>query len=399
MIVWDVAEGSIRQVAVGHIRGMVDGLDVAPDGRTAYTGGGDRRTFAWDLEGDRGLVRQFAADRAFVPDDGDELPRGLALRPDGRTLAVGHSDGMVDLVDARTLRRRRSFRAMGGFVSALAFSRDGRLLAVAGQHGRLTLWDPRTLRAVGKLGAAQPAKRSPSRLTAPSWPPPKSAPTRGRTTRAAGSASGISAAVPPPDSTCRLPQRPCSPSVPTAGGLRWPPGGRSTEVRDVDAAGDSSPGCAAPQDHRAVAFSPDGRLIVTGDYDGTAQLWSTENWKPIGRPLTGHDGLRLLWLGFTRDSTTIAKAGQDGTIELMDVARPAGSDRVERPARQLPRAALEPDGQTTFAVSDQRAALRWNLSPDAWKRHACRIAGRELTPLEWADALPGEPYREICRAR
>ena len=62
-------------------------------------------------------------------------------------------------------------------------------------------------------------------------------------------------------------------------------------------------------------------------------------------------------------------------------------------------AALAPDGRTLFVVSDQRAALRWNLSPEAWKRQACRVAGRELTPLEWADALPGEPYREICRAR
>ena len=105
----------------------------------------------WDLAGDRSLVRPFAVARPFVPDDGDDLPRGLALSPDGRTLALGHSDGTVDLLDAETLRRRRSLRALRGFVGAIAYSPDGRLLAVAGQRGQVTLWDARTLRPAGEL--------------------------------------------------------------------------------------------------------------------------------------------------------------------------------------------------------------------------------------------------------
>ena len=35
---------------------------------------------------------------------------------------------------------------------------------------------------------------------------------------------------------------------------------------------------------RSVAFSPDGSLVATGDWAGRAQLWSTETWKPVGRP-------------------------------------------------------------------------------------------------------------------
>jgi WD40 repeat protein len=116
-----------------------------------YSAGHDERAFAWDLTGDRSLVRPFAVARPFVPDDGDTLPRGLALSLDGRTLAIGHSNGMVDLLDAQTLRRRRSLRALRGFVGAIAYSHDGRLLAVAGQRGHVTLSDARTLRPAGKL--------------------------------------------------------------------------------------------------------------------------------------------------------------------------------------------------------------------------------------------------------
>lgn len=39
-----------------------------------------------------------------------------------------------------------------------------------------------------------------------------------------------------------------------------------------------------------MAFSPDGRLVATGDFIGNGQLWSTETWKPVGRPLESHEG-------------------------------------------------------------------------------------------------------------
>jgi DNA-binding SARP family transcriptional activator len=36
------------------------------------------------------------------------------------------------------------------------------------------------------------------------------------------------------------------------------------------------------------------------------------------------------------------------------------------------------------------------LSPEAWKRHACLVAGRDLTPREWEQALPEQPYQAVC---
>jgi hypothetical protein len=42
--------------------------------------------------------------------------------------------------------------------------------------------------------------------------------------------------------------------------------------------------------------------------------------------------------------------------------------------------------------------MRFSLSPDVWKRQACLVAGRELTRQEWADAVPGRPYRAVCGA-
>ena len=152
LIVWDVARGEIRETLAGHAKGSVYGT------RTSRLTGAPCTAPATTSAHSRGISPATAAScgrspsaRPFVPDDGDVLPRGLALSPDGRTLALGHSDGTVDFLDAQTLRRRRSVQALRGFVGAIAYSPDGRLLAVAGQRGQVTLWDARTLRPAGEL--------------------------------------------------------------------------------------------------------------------------------------------------------------------------------------------------------------------------------------------------------
>ena len=401
LIEWDVASGEIRETLSGHAKGNLYGLAVSPDGRTLYSGGHDERSFAWDLTGDRSLVRPFALARPFVPDDGDVLPRGLTLSPDGRTLALGHSDGTVDFLDAQTLRRRRSLRALRGFVGAIAYSPDGRLLAVAGQRGQVTLWDARTLRPAGELSGLRTAvltlafspdsrrlavaeigteqdEGDASSTTGASvrlWDVPRRAPTGVRFETASPSLTFS------PDGSL------------LAAAAIW----RPTEVRDAHT-GRLVARLPTPDYGRSVAFSPNGALLATGHYDGTGQLWSTETWKPVGRPLEGHNERRFLWMEFTADGTMLASAGQDGGVALWDVKtqNPIGPSLPIEPDSYI-AADLSAGGARLFAASLTQRAVRWDIAPDAWKQHACRVAGRELTQQEWTDALPRQPYRTVCQ--
>ena len=132
VIVWDVARGRVSEELSAH-RGPVWALAVSPDGRTLYSAGDDGRMILWDLARDRRLVRSFALRQEF---EDIQTPRGIAVSPDGETLAFTERGGTVELLDTATLQRRRSVQAIQGFAAAVAFSPDGRLLAVGGEGGR-----------------------------------------------------------------------------------------------------------------------------------------------------------------------------------------------------------------------------------------------------------------------
>ena len=402
VIVWDVARGETRDTFSGH-SGEVWGLDVSSDGRTLYSAALDARATVWDLSGDRRLDRPFDAGVPFVADDGGGYPIELALTPDGRTLALTQDDGTVDLVDTRTLQRRGTLRAMPGFAAAVDYSPDGHLLAVTGKGGRVTLWDARTLRPAGTLrglrSTSQALAFSPDRRLL-------AAAELGRL--ANGRYEGTSVRVWDVRRRVLAPARfPARSGAETfisslafssdGGLLAAAAAADGTEIRDAHT-GRLVVRLHTDDQTRSVAFSPDGGLVATGQFDGRLLLWSTHDWRPVGRPVEAHEG-RVITLNFSRDSRTLASAGQDGTVRLWDVAsqKPVGAPLVVDHGGWV-SAALTPDDAHLLAVSDQGHGVRWDISPAAWKRHACRVAGRELTAREWQDALPGRPYRSICQS-
>ena len=66
-----------------------------------------------------------------------------------------------------------------------------------------------------------------------------------------------------------------------------------------------------------VAFSPDGRLIVSGSWDNTIQLWHAQTGGQVGNPLQGHTE-SVLSVAFSPDGRHIVSGSWDKTIQLWD---------------------------------------------------------------------------------
>ena len=394
VIVWDVTRGAIAERLGGH-SGSIFGLDVSSDGRTLVTAAWDGRAILWDLAGDRRLARRFAVrgyrdslDVWYVVD----VARGVAVSPDGRTLAVTHLDGTVELLDTATLRRRRPFRAIRGFAGSVAFSPDGHLLAVAGARGRITLRDARTGRIAGELRglradsqalafspggrllAAAEAGFQPPRMRI--WDVRRRAPTRFAVSTSA-SALAFS-----PDETL----------IAAANGRE---GADGADIRDARS-GEEVKWLDTPEPTRSVAFSPDGSLLVVGLFDGTVRFFSTNDWKRVGSPFEAHAGV-VMSTSFSPDGRVLATAGADGTVALWDVEtrKPIGTPVTVAPDTMV-TAAFSPDGSHLFAVSTSGEGIRLDASPESWKRRACGVAGRDLTAREWEDVLPERSYQAVC---
>ena len=60
----------------------------------------------------------------------------------------------------------------------------------------------------------------------------------------------------------------------------------------------------------SVAFSPDGKKIVSGSYDQTIRVWDAETGKEIIQPLEGHSGY-VNSVAFSPDGKKIVSGSYD----------------------------------------------------------------------------------------
>ena len=75
-----------------------------------------------------------------------------------------------------------------------------------------------------------------------------------------------------------------------------------------------------------MAFSPDGRTIVTGGEDRTVRRWDASTGQPLGQPIR-HAG-SVSTVGFSPDGRTIVTGSEDKTVRYG--TRPQGNPFASR---------------------------------------------------------------------
>jgi WD40 repeat protein len=105
---------------------------------------------------------------------------------------------------------------------------------------------------------------------------------------------------------------------------------------------------------KAVAISPDGRLLLTASEDATAQLWEARRGQPADEPLRALRPIQAS--SFSPTGRALVMGDRDGGLLLWRVPVPVGGDGerlrlwIETAAGTEPDAtgALQPLGRQTW---------------------------------------------------
>ena len=358
--IWLYDPTTYQEIALLSNLEKVSTIAFSPDGSTILSGvgGGASNVRSWKLNlwdvATREKIVTFGYGSGSV-----------AFSPDGKTLA-SLAGTLIYLWDVETGQKLAELKHKN--VKSVKFSPDGTMLVSGGKDNVVRLWNVTT-------------EQNTATLTHKSWVYSVSFSPDGKTF---ASASG--------DGTIKLWDVATATETVTIQGfahvvlfspdgktLAWSYGGR-TKLWDIATQTDLVTFYDPTFRIKSVAFSPDGKTLVTGSpVDGSVKVWDIETGNAID---LGHTSLEHI--SFSPDGTILASGAYDGTVKLWNVMTGKNIGNLpHKPGYKIYRVAFSPAGkilasycgkegftrfwdvttQTTIAKIENKSSI-WTFSPD-----------------------------------
>jgi WD40 repeat protein len=319
--VWDLT--TARPVkALTNVLGAVNDLKFSPDGKLLAVAGGQP-----SARGDVRLFETASWKLAATLGGHVDVVFTVAYSPDGKRLASASFDKTVRVWDLASHMQHLKFDGHSDFVYAVAFSPDGQWLASCSKDRSVKLVDANTGKSMVTFSGMEQdvlavAIQPDGKIVVSSGYEPGIYWWSARTSGAAAESGQASA----------------SPRIRTQGG-------HGVAVHEL-------------------AFSKDGKFLVSAGADGTVRLWNGETGAPVRSIAVGNV---VYAAALSPDSKFIASGGFDGQAKLWDAATgrqlatllslPSGDDK---PAWLV----LTPEGYAD-ASDELRTHAEWRMSGQA----------------------------------
>jgi RNA polymerase sigma factor (sigma-70 family) len=362
--VWEVATGKEIRVLQGR-QGAVVSAAFSSDGKLLAARCMDGDIFLWETSTWKQARRIDAPPATFPPSHTGSTAWAfrIAFSPDGKSLAAAAGDltgrdNEIRLWDVGTGKECRRFRGHQGAVRSFAFAPDGKTLASAGDDKTVRLWSPDTgkqLLLLQHRGKVASLAYSPDGKTLASGEDDRlihfwsvAAGNELRQTKASGLVKSI---VFIDEQT-----------------LAW--GDEKGEIHLVD--GKSGKELRRMVRHEYgvsdLCRSPDGKTLASvGDgQDHAVHLWQIDTGKKLSPPPDAHQG-RVESVAFSPDGKTLVSAGGDATVRFWDPL--TGKERRRSGGKfghMTHAVAFSPDGKTLVVAADGGQTLQF-LEPTSGK--------------------------------
>jgi WD40 repeat protein len=249
----------------------------------------------------------------------------LAIAPDGKTLASAGGDRTVRLWDVEKRKMLAVLQGHEEIIWSLVFAPDGKTLASGSQDTTIRLWDVAGRKELAVL--------------------------RGHGDSVASLAISHDGKTLVSGSTNRVPQE-GSKAINLIKVWDLATRKERTEVRD--------------QKHRigferiasSLAFSPDGKTLVSGVTGGILLLWDTAVWKP--RPVLKYEQGDLTSLAFLPDGGAFVTA-ESTVVRIRNANDGAECDALSGHASSVNTVGFNSGGEIAFSCSDDGTILLWDV--------------------------------------